>query len=541
MTQKMPMSAWPTILGRPLRREVKIGLVFLLCAAPGWLFFDPTAYIARDPLKIYRLHNDDFPYLAASRNVSRAMRNLFVPHNTHIVPAWRLLTWCLSATAGRLSRVPAVLGWASYAVLVAVMLLTGRLVAREVGRADVGLVAMTVVGTNSLMLSPAMWYSAGQTLWAGLGILTTLWYLQGWRRSGKTRCLVLASLAACLAGWFWTVGHFAGPIGAIYLWSDGRRRCRLAAAVPIAASALAVAIGMGLGAGKIDSTVSFHGRTTREAIEPVQGILHTFQAIPENTLLGTVGLTGETTQAQGVALSLMAIAAWLWCRRVGWRFNPLELAGGALLLASYLLEWTVRGYLPFSSLRGIVPWYDAIPQIGAVLFGIGWWSGPRPKGMPPTVKPATRLGGLIALAVAAGLVILNHPRVEAQWRASVPNLQARTGMWFEIDWLEDIRASAMANDRAAWQRRHLAKLDEAQAICRRRGIGRDAIRRIFGRLDAPDLPPVYDAIDLLDIPPRGSETNAKTIVRALAPYLSVEPEPRPPEFPLGDREQPKRR
>lgn len=521
-------------LRRPLRRDVKFGLVLLLCAAPGWLFFDPTAYIPRDPVKIYRLRNDDFPYLSSSRTLSRTAQNLFVPHNTHIVPAWRVLTWSLSAAAGRLSRAPDVLAWSSYSILVAVMLLTGRLVARETGEADLGLVAMTVVGTNTLMLSPAMWYSAGQTLWAGIGILATLWYLQGWRKVGGVRRLVLAGLSACLAGWFWTVGHFAGPIGAIYLWADGRRRCRKAAVVPLASSVLAFAVGMGLGAGKIDSTISFHGRTTREAIEPVQGVLHTLQAIPENTVLGTLGLTGETTQSQGVALSLAIAAAWLWSRRVGWRFNPLELTGVALLLASYLLEWTVRGYLPFSSLRGIVPWYDAIPQIGAVLFAIGWWTGAKPKGIPPTVAPATRQGGLAAIALAVGLIILNHPKVEAQWRASVPNLTAAHSMRFEIEWLENVRASAMANDRAAWQRRHLAKLDQAEAICRRLDIGRDILQQIFGRLDAPDLPPVYDAIDLLNIPAHGSETNAKTIVRALAPYVFMEPEPRPPILPVGE-------
>ena len=33
------------------------------------------------------------------RNRERTIANLFVPHNTHIVPSWRLLTWCVSAVA----------------------------------------------------------------------------------------------------------------------------------------------------------------------------------------------------------------------------------------------------------------------------------------------------------------------------------------------------------------------------------------------------------------------------------------------------------
>ena len=72
-------------------------------------------------------------------------------------------------------------------------------------------------------------------------------------------------------------------------------------------------------------------------------------------------------------------------------FNPLECTGAALVLGSYLVEWTVRGYLPFRSLRTIslgmiVPWYDAVPQIGAVLFVAGWCSGPRSPGSRPALR-----------------------------------------------------------------------------------------------------------------------------------------------------------
>ena len=46
---------------------------------------------------------------------------------------------------------------------------------------------------------------------------------------------------APIAGWFWTVGHLAGPAAVVYLWFDGRRRCKEAASVPLAATILAVA------------------------------------------------------------------------------------------------------------------------------------------------------------------------------------------------------------------------------------------------------------------------------------------------------------
>ena len=86
-------------------------LGFLIVAAPAILFFDPLGlpgrgHIFRDPLAIYSLYSDDFAYVSASRNLSRTMANLFVPHNTHIVPAWRILTWALVAWAGTLARSP---------------------------------------------------------------------------------------------------------------------------------------------------------------------------------------------------------------------------------------------------------------------------------------------------------------------------------------------------------------------------------------------------------------------------------------------------
>ncbi len=170
----------------------------------------------------------------------------------------------------------------------------------------------------------------------------------------------------------------------------------------------------------IDSRVSFHGRTVRQAIDPVQGVFHTAQAIPENLVLGNLGLEAHTTPMQGLFLTIGLAILWAGSR---WRrgtepsppvaagsgqprwglprgvvsfwssfaFNPLECAGAALVLGSYLVEWTFRGYMDFIYLRtinlyAIVPWYDAIPQIGAVLFAAGWWSGPRRAGGPPAAK-----------------------------------------------------------------------------------------------------------------------------------------------------------
>ncbi len=574
----------PRVLDRPVGRLGRIVVVLAIVTAPAVLFFDPATFqplrrghIARDPLSWYRLYSDDVAYVASSRTWGRTVSNLFVPHNTHIVPSWRLVTWGLVAGAGSLEQTPQALAFASYAILVAVMLMIGRLVARETGRDGLGMAAMALMGTTSLMLTPAVWYSAGQPLWAGFGILATLWYAQSYRRSGRVATLVLAGASAALAGGFWTIGHMAGPVASVYLWVDGRRRCRRAAIVPLAATFLAVGGFMAMAPRAIDSRVSFHGRTVRQAADPVQGAFHTSQAIPENLVLGNLGLQSQTTPIQGLFLTIGLGILWArsrWRRgtapsppvvtdsgrprwgplrgvmAIGSSFacNPLECAGGALVLGSYLVEWTFRGYMDYIYLRtinlyAIVPWYDAIPQIGAVLFAAGWWSGPRRSGGPPPSKTrsiALTWRGILGLAALTIVwILLNRPRVEALVRDSTPPLLPSEREIFKIDRLQTMRANMVLLNRAEWQRAYLRRLDAGEKVARRMGLGQDEVRAAFGYLWIPGaigrLPPnadleLYDVAGLLDLPSHGQgrrPTDPGTIRAALGPYLDQVKEPRP--------------
>jgi hypothetical protein len=541
MTPRQERQPW---LYRPVGRVGLAPLVAFIVSAPSLLFFDPISlpghpHIARDPIAIYRLQNDDFAYVSASWTLGRTLSNLFTPHNTHIVPAWRVLTWMMVSMAGSLERLPQVLAVTSYGILVAVMLLAGHLVARETGRTGLGLAAMTAVGTTSLMLSAAAWYSASQTLWAGFGIVASLWYAQCFRRSRSLPSLLLAALAAMTAGWFWTIGHLAGLVAAIYLWRDGREHCRWAAAAPLAGTLIAVIVGLGLGAGKIDSSMSFHGRTAAQAARPIAGLWHTAQAIPENLVFANVGLRVRTTPAQGLVLTTVILACWLAVR---WRqgglrtLNSLETAGATLALGSYFVEWTARGYLDYYLLRTlslphIVPWYDTIPQIGAVLFVIGWIAEPRREGYRPAVlgpqAPLTRVGAGGIVGLVAVLMTLNGPRVDLLWRKTAPPLAPIERTMYPIVSLESMRASALLLDRAQWQRQHLRRLDQAQQEITTLGISFEACKAAFGRIDVPDLPLTYDGIGLLEFPALGRLTAADQVRRALERYLERDSEPRP--------------
>jgi hypothetical protein len=561
----------------------------VLCSGPFWLNYNPLIPIYRDPSRYYRLYSDDFAYVGASRDWGRTVGNLFVPHNTHIVPAWRVLTWALVAAAGRLENVPAVLPIAAYAVLVATMLLTGRLVARETGRASAGLAALAAVGTSGLMSQATIWYSAGQTIWAGCSVLATLCLLQGWRSRGGAWRLVASVLTTWMAGAFWTVGHVAGPVGAVYLWADGRRRCRLAAAVPLVATAASVALALALGGDRIDGSFSFLGRSTREAITPHGGASNTVHAVVEKLVLLNLGVKAETTNAQSLVLALALGAAWVASRSGSWRpvgggsaevgtswpekaalaagvsavaslfplivnadsqkplvwgtwsvllflagviatdrANPLERAGAALALSSYYIEMVFRGYIGFEVFRYAFTWYDSIPHIGFVLFVSGWWAGVWGADGPKPVAAATRGAAAGLIVFLAGLLVLNQPRANFVCEEYVPRMLASEAGRFPTDSLRRLRLLTLLYEQARWQERHLVKLEKAEALARRMGVGRRQIREAFGRLDAPGIPVVYDAADLLDLPWESTKRVGPDVVRrALAPLFKVEPHPRP--------------
>jgi hypothetical protein len=179
----------------------------------------------------------------------------------------------------------------------------------------------------------------------------------------------------------------------------------------------------------------------------------------------------------------------------------------------------------------IVPWYHAVPQIGAVLFAAGWWSGPRDGSTAPKLlrppAPVTRRGALGLLAFMIALIALHRPRVEALWLNSSPPLSASERRRFPIPALQQMRGNVVLLDQAAHQRRHLMRLDQAERTAGEMGIGLDAVRAAFGRIDAPLLPDAYDAVDLLDLPEHGRAVDPARVRQALAPYLFDEPLPRP--------------
>jgi len=156
-------------LWRPL---IPFIMLFLL-VVPAWLFWDN--------LLSPRLKGDDFAFLAECRSGETPIANLFKPHNTHIVPAFRLLTAGLCLIAKTPGDFASNTSLANYGALAFLLLLLGHVVAWETKRLSAGLFAMAFVGLSSVIRPSVVWYSAGQTLWAATGCLATLVLLQFYR------------------------------------------------------------------------------------------------------------------------------------------------------------------------------------------------------------------------------------------------------------------------------------------------------------------------------------------------------------------------
>jgi hypothetical protein len=496
-----------------------------VCLVPAWLFLDP--------LESYWIYGDDWEYVASSRTWSRMVANLFTPHNVHVVPVWRFVSWAAAASAGGLERLPDQLALFAYACLVANMLLGARFVARETNSPALGLAAAAVMGTTAVMRSAGSWFSAAQVLGASFGTLLVLWFLQCRRRSTHKMIASATAIASvAVAGWSWTVGYVAGPVGAAYLLADRpRRNWPLAVALLITPGVVGGATLMISGRAIAEqSTISFHGREATGAIEPAAAFFHTIQAIPERLLLGDLGTVGTWNIQQATILMTGIAALWYLTRRGKGAPTRLEVAGAAMLTSSYAVEWLFRGYLPFSSLRGFVPWYDAGPQVGLALMLAGWWSAARAAPGTPREHdshPLTWGKVAIILSVQIGLAGLAAPRCDVLTIESVRKPTPSELKTFPIPRLQRLWAIYVADNRKQRQIRMLSRIDKAATVARAKGWGRRDLRPILGRTAWPD-PPVIDDVDLLDLPEVGTQPVDPEQARMLfGPAFFFEPEPRP--------------
>ncbi|GAC1467023.1 MAG: hypothetical protein NVSMB9_08160 [Isosphaeraceae bacterium] len=516
-------------LDRPAGRWGVAVVVAVVLAAPGWLMADELRY--------FTLGGDDFGYIADALDGATLRANLFRPHNTHVVPIFRLWTYALVVFAGRRANFPDVFLAASYLGLVATMLLVGRLAAREGGRTAVGLVAMAMLGVSTVVRPSVSWYSAGQALWAGAAVVVALLLVREWSEKGGGWRLCLVVLALLAAPAVWSGGLIAGPAAIAYLYVKDPGRFRRPALGLAAVSAGAVLAVTFLSRRQIQENPPVWERHPELWPRPIQSVFHTAQAIVEALVLGNLGLDAVTNHWQAIVLVLALGALWAWSRG-GWRgVNPLEAAGATVVVGSYLLVYAFRGHFSWSSLRPLL-WYHAIPQVGAVLFVAGWWRALWPTD-PRGSSRLNRRELLLVLGLVGVLCVIQAPRAERELIAAAPPLTGSETRRFPIAGLQRLRAIYFRSEMQDRQLRAFARLDRADRVVARLGTGAGTLRRVFGRVLVPGIPENQigtDVFSLLRLPaddPSALDDPAR-LHAALDELIRPEPRPRPPWLDPGD-------
>lgn len=429
--------------------------------------------------------------------------HLLVPHNGHVVPLFRIETYLLAGTAGSLENVPRVLCWASIGTLLSAMAIAGHLVAWETSNAALGLAAMAAVGFSTVLGPAILWYAAGQALATGIVILIMLAAIQGFRARGSAWLLAVGILAAAMAPLVWSAGYTAGLAGFAYLWSDGRRACRLASPLPLAGSAITGLLVWPLASPELAATGGLSQRST-EVFANLPSIAGRIaQATCEALVINNLGLDAATSASQAVVLLGIVVGIWLWSRRLKrgpshqpqWRLNPLEAAGGTLIFTNFGLIFAARGLqMTYDNLRAL-GWYHAIAELGAVLFAAGWWSGQIDSPPPRSIEAPSyaKLGG--AALFAAILFMMQAPRAQRvifQYDGAASEVVAGSSV-------AGPRTSAELADRARLQRAALAKLDQAERLARESRMSRGELLRSLNLIDIPGIPLRATDFDLADL------------------------------------------
>jgi len=495
-------------------------LILALLALPRWLLSDQLDYCA--------LSGDDFAYVADATDGPRMLSNLFKPHNTHIVPLFRLWTFALVEASGRLSRLPEAVSWGSYFTFAIAVLLVGHLVHRATHRPAAALAAMATLALSTVMEPVIVWYSAGQALCAGSAIVATLIALEGWLSRGRVWRLGLAAVSGIAAPLLWSGGMLAGPVAAVYLWSHGKPQDRRAAvAILLLAGCLAGLLVRSVNR-QIEQSTESRPRRYGVVEKATQAVRSTAIAIPEVLVLRNLGIDAALTGAQGLVLCFAL--GWLWSRTGPGRASKLEATGAALVVGSYLMVYYFRGYMPYEDMRP-VGWYHGIPEIGAVLFAAGWWSRCRDEadaGRSSLSSVLTRRELLAIVTLTSALVALHLPCAARLVLEGAPKMSPEEAAMFPIPELQRLRAVLLADEHAKLQRRALVRLEGAERVARDLGIGRLTIRRTFGRVLVPGIPELQkqsDAASLLALPDSDQRLeNPAAIREALQGYMAVEPE-----------------
>jgi hypothetical protein len=370
-------------------------------------------------LKYPSLYADDVMRVAFLQRES-LREAMFRPFNEHMAPMFEAVssaTWLFCSR--RLVDAPLAFTVASFVPFVLSLGLLWLAIRREFGSATTAWGAMALFSLSSLASETVLWYSASSFMWA------LLWALAAWvcaqglgRATGRASAVgwgLGATLAAALAPASSAIGVLAGPLGAIRLLaapSDeeapaGRRRARIAAAVPMLGTLLYLAVCSRF---RYREVVADSVRRNADLAEGLRNVARAAVNVLVPGPLGPTNYDPWMPDALSLALFGLGLAGALaWALRS--RRHRAAILGGLWLIAGgYALTYVFRTtVIPIPVLR--IQRYHLFPHLGLVLA-----LAPLLRAALSRLDARPTLGLAAALALAAALLQVHSPQMRGRAR-----------------------------------------------------------------------------------------------------------------------------
>ena len=176
-----------------------------------------------------------------------------------------------------------------------------------------------------------------------------------------------------------------------------------------------------------------------------------------------------------------------------------EAAGATLVIVTFGLIFSARGVeSDFDDLRAL-GWYDAMAELGAVLFACGWIAGCLPAPTPAAPAPPGRREFLGVALFAGTLLAIQVPRAD---RVVFEYDEMAAPIGPPTPGPATPRTPADLTTRAEDQREALAALDRFESVVRRGDMEPAAARQV-NQTFVPGMPTHlldFHPVELLDIP-----------------------------------------
>jgi hypothetical protein len=319
---------------------------------------------------------DDFEFIRDSLTWQSTIHNLLIPHNEHMSPIARLVTFAFWKLGG-LAHVGIYCAIFSQMILVGDLALLYRLLRVEGLDEGAALAGTAIFGVTQVYYEAIAWYSASLSSLALLFILAGLLTIagrQGWR------CWLAVNIYAVLAMCSFSNGILAAAFFPIYAWM--RADVGIVGVGKILVRTLpGIAIYMGLyflfARPHMEHLDIYNGGSVYQSFHPWSALGNTGRALVDVTLMGNLGGQGHFFTAHWrrtffatLTIVLMVAAIWTTLRRQ--RLPALALW---FLTLNLLLIYSFRNLIAYES---TIRWgrYHLFSQVGISIL-VAMWLGKR--------------------------------------------------------------------------------------------------------------------------------------------------------------------